>query len=223
MLRSSIATRKQFVPSFSCNSPTGLTSFGVSELDWSCFSQSCSSAPKAAFCSWFIVLNLLVPCSCVRPQPPSRNHPGTDTLRTPRAPRENRTRRFARTTRRRADGTTRKRPPRPEGGRGRSCRPVVASSLAVRRGRPPPHPRLVDNRTKRRQDKRSRPCRRRNEGSSGASAEGRRRCGRLARRPRERAWPEIRHSNWRNRSKSAISDGGFSLTTNGFRGRMPTS
>ena len=54
--------------------------------------------------------------------------------------------RFARTTRRRADGTTRNRPPRPEGGRGRSCRPVVPSSrrpvvlssLAERRGGPPP-------------------------------------------------------------------------------------
>ena len=62
----------------------------------------------------------------------------TPLLRGPRTLREERARRFARTTRRRADGTTRNRPPRPEGGRGRSCRPVVASSLAVRREKPPP-------------------------------------------------------------------------------------
>ena len=46
----------------------------------------------------------------------------------PRIPRENRVRGCAKTTRRQADGTTRNRPPRSEGGRGRSRRLVVSSS-----------------------------------------------------------------------------------------------
>ena len=58
----------------------------------------------------------------------SLNRSDAVSSRTLRTLREERARRFARTTRRRADGTTRNRPPRPEGGRGRSCRLVVASS-----------------------------------------------------------------------------------------------
>ena len=38
-----------------------------------------------------------------------------------------------------------------------------------------------------------------------------------------RSEASIRHFNWRNDGKSAISDGAFLLTADGFRGRMPTS
>ena len=137
-----------------------------------------------------------------------------------------------RSTTGRNDDRTKGRAPIVEGTRGGrllSWGPDVLLSIGRVPGEDFPHPRPVDDRTKRRQDKRSRPGRRRIEGAE--RSERRRAPARRTPRqapsrgeaPSREAWPEIRHSNWRNRSKSAISDGGFSLTTNGFRGRMPTS
>ena len=71
-----------------------------------------------------------------QPRPFPRRRSG-DRLPSAAPPRAEWIRRFARTTRRRADGTTSNHSPRPEGGRGAipsSRRPVIPSSLAVRRG-----------------------------------------------------------------------------------------
>ena len=102
---------------------------------------------------------------------------------------------------------------------------IVKSQLRPRslpsfraRGKGNPLPRIAPPRPFRK----SKPCRVAGRRSAAHHPLTRRPGGNLTRAPSGRAGRgRIRHRHWRNRSKSAIVDGVFSLTDIGLRGRMP--